>query len=200
MLSDHHERRPLLTDPEVLEALAHPVRLDLLTYLMAAGPATASTCARAVGDTPSNCSYHLRTLAGHGLVQAVDSPDDRRRRPWRATITGFSIDPQADPQSAHGRSNAAVLSASVALEQSLLRDYLAQRDQVPEAWREADNASSYTLNVTPAELLGLNQQIDALLRPLIAAHRSDPPPAAELVHVNVLAFPRTGDPWKRPRR
>jgi DNA-binding transcriptional ArsR family regulator len=199
VLSDHHERRPLLTDPQVLEALAHPVRLDLLTYLMAAGPATASTCARAVGDTPSNCSYHLRTLARHGLVEPVHS-DDGRQRPWRATITGFTIDPNADPNTPQGRSNAAVMSASLALEQGLLRDYLANRDRVSDAWREADNASSYTLHVTPSELSELNGRIDALVRPLIAAHRTDAPPSAELVHVNVFAFPRTGEPWKRRRR
>jgi DNA-binding transcriptional ArsR family regulator len=199
MLSDNLERRPLLTDPEVLEALAHPVRLDLLTYLMSAGPATASTCARAVADTPSNCSYHLRTLARHGLVEPVQS-DDRRQRPWRATITGFSIDPNVDPDTPQGRSNAAVLSASLALEQGLLRDYLANRDRVSDAWREVDNTSSYTLNITPDELSELNAKIDALLRPLIAAHRTEAPSSAELVHVNVFAFPRVGEPWKRPRR
>src|ERR1700728_4062631 len=127
MLSDRRERRPLLTDADVLEALAHPVRLDLLTYLMAAGPATASTCARAVGDTPSNCSYHLRTLGGHALAGRVHS-EDGRQRPWRATITGFTIEPNVDPNTPHGRGNAAVLSASLALEQRLLRDYLANRD------------------------------------------------------------------------
>lgn len=194
MLSDHPERRPLLTDPEVLEALAHPVRLDLLTYLMSAGPATASTCARAVGDTPSNCSYHLRTLARHGLVEPVES-DDRRQRPWRATITGFSIDPNVEPDTPHGRSNAAVLSASLALEQGLLRDYLAHRDHVSDDWREADSTSSYTLRITPAELGELTAAVDALLRPLIAAQRRDAPEGAELVHVNLFAFPRTGDPW-----
>jgi predicted transcriptional regulator len=199
VFSDHEDRRPLLTDPEVLEALAHPVRLDLLTYLMAAGPAPASTCARAVGDTPSNCSYHLRTLASHGLVESVPS-DDRRQRPWRATITGFSIDPNADPDTPQARSNAALLSASLALEQSRLRDYLANRDRVSDAWREADNTASYTIRVTPDELSELNAQIDALVRPLIAAHRADAPPSAELVHVNVFAFPRTGEPWKRLRR
>jgi DNA-binding transcriptional ArsR family regulator len=197
--SDRRERRPLVTDPDVLEALAHPVRLDLLTYLMSAGPATASTCARAVGDTPSNCSYHLRTLARHGLVETVEC-DDRRQRPWRATITGFSIDPNVDPDTPQARSNAALLSASLALEQGLLRDYLANRDRVSDSWREADNTSSYMLHVTPAELSELNARIDALLRPLIAAHRTQAPPAAELVHVNVFAFPRMGEPWKRPRR
>jgi DNA-binding transcriptional ArsR family regulator len=199
VLSDHHERRPLLTDADVLGALAHPVRLDLLTYLMSAGPATASTCARAVGDTPSNCSYHLRTLARHGLVEPVHS-DDGRQRPWRATITGFTIDPNVDPDTPQGRSNAAVLSASVALEQGLLRDYIANRAQVSDAWREADNASSYTVHVTPAELSELNGRIDALVRPLIAAHRADAQPSAELVHLNVFAFPRAGEPWKRRGR
>jgi DNA-binding transcriptional ArsR family regulator len=199
VLSDRHERRPLVTDPEVLEALAHPVRLDLLTYLMAAGPATASTCARAVGDTPSNCSYHLRTLARHDLVEPVPS-DDRRQRPWRAMITGFRIDPNVDPDTPQGRSNAAVLSASLALEQGLLRDYLANRDRVSDAWREADVASSYTVHVTPDELSELDARIDALVRPLLAVHRADASTDAELVHINVFAFPRTGEPWQHPRR
>jgi DNA-binding transcriptional ArsR family regulator len=199
MLSDRVDRRPLITDPDVLEALAHPVRLDLLTYLMAAGPATASVCARAVGDTPSNSSYHLRTLARHGLVEAVESAD-RRQRPWRATITGFEIDPNVDPDTAQGRSNAAILSASVALEQGLLRDYLANRDRASDAWRKADTTFSYTLRVAPDELRRVIAEIDALLRPLIAAGRENAPEDAELVHVNVFAFPRTGEPWQRRRR
>ena len=193
------ERRPVLTDPEVLEALAHPVRLDLLTYLMANGPASASTCARAVGDTPSNCSYHLRTLAGHGLVQRVESAD-RRQRPWRATITGFTLEPHADPATPSGRGTAAVMAASLALEQRLLRDYLSHRDSVPAAWREVDLASSYTLRISPDELRVLGEQLDALIRPLIAAGRQSAPADAELVEVDLYAFPRTEAPWRRADR
>lgn len=193
------ERRPVLTDPEVLEALAHPVRLDLLTYLMANGPASASTCARAVGDTPSNCSYHLRTLARHGLVERVESAD-RRQRPWRATITGFALEPHADPATPSGRGTAAVMAASLALEQRLLRDYLSHRDSVPAAWREVDLASSYTLRISPAELRVLGEQLDALIRPLIAAGRQSAPADAELVEVDLYAFPRTEAPWRRADR
>ncbi len=193
------ERRPMLTDPEVLEALAHPVRLDLLTYLMANGPASASTCARAVGDTPSNCSYHLRTLARHGLVERVESAD-RRQRPWRATITGFTLEPHADPATPSGRGTAAVMAASLALEQRLLRDYLSHRDSVPAAWREVDLASSYTLRISPAELRVLGDQLDALIRPLIAAGRQPAPADAELVEVDLYAFPRTEVPWRRADR
>ena len=73
--------RPRITDPEALEALAHPVRLDVLGFLMSQGPATASECARAVDDTPSNCSYHLRVLAKHGLVEPAPSDDGISVRP-----------------------------------------------------------------------------------------------------------------------
>src|SRR5689334_4194271 len=86
------EARKRITEPAALEALAHPVRLDLLNYLMSNGPATASTCARAVGDTPSNCSYHLRMLAKFGLVGEAPSADGRER-PWRALVTGLITNP-----------------------------------------------------------------------------------------------------------
>ena len=192
-------RRPLLTDPEVLDALAHPVRLDLLSYLMSEGPASASTCARAVGDTPSNCSYHLRTLARHGLVEPVPSAD-RRQRPWRATITGFTLDEDADRGTRAGRGAAAVMAASLALQQRLARDYLSHRDEAPAAWRDADLASNYTLRVTPDELKALGEQLDALIRPLIAAGREGAPEDAALVTLDLLAFPRLEAPWHRPGR
>jgi DNA-binding transcriptional ArsR family regulator len=192
-------RRPLLTDPEVLEALAHPVRLDLLTYLMAEGPASASTCARAVGDTPSNSSYHLRTLARYGLVEPVASTD-RRQRPWRATITGFALDEDADPVTAEGRGAAAVMAASLALQQRLAREYLSHRDAVPSAWRDADLASQYTLRVSPSELKALGEQLDALIRPLIAAGRERAPDDAALVNLDLFAFPRLETPWNAGHR
>jgi hypothetical protein len=186
------ESRPVLTDPDVLEALAHPVRLDLLTYLMSHGPATASVCARGVGDTPSNCSYHMRALARHGLVVQASSTDGRER-PWQATITGFTVNPEADPQSPEGRAGAAVLAASLALEQRRLRDYLSSRDQVAAAWRGADLWSSYTVRVTPAELHELGQRLDALIRPLIAATREAAPEGSELVSVGLYAYQRGGE-------
>ncbi len=191
------ETRPLLTDPDVLETLAHPVRLDVLTYLIADGPATASQCARAVGDTPSNCSYHVRMLARHGLVEPVASSDGRTR-PWRATITGFAIEPDPDPDTPGGRGAAAVMAASVASDQRRLRDYLEHRDEVSSSWREADVYSGYTLRITPRELERLATQLDALIRPLIAVLREDPPAGAELVTLGLSAFPHQEPRWRRP--
>lgn len=180
------EHRPNLTDPAVLDALAHPVRLDVLGYLMSTGPATASQCARAVGDTPSNCSYHLRVLAAHGLVEPDDSGDGRSR-PWRATITGFTID-GADPADAAGSTQ--MLAASVELDHHLIREYLRGLDSVPHEWREVDAHSSYGLALSPSELADVVQRLDDVLRPYIQATRVDAPTDAEHVHLTISAFPR----------
>jgi DNA-binding transcriptional ArsR family regulator len=180
--------RPVLVDAQVLDALAHPVRLDVLRYLMADGPATASVCARAVGDTPSNCSYHLRVLARHGLVRSEKSADGRER-PWRAAITGFSTD-DADPDGPQAETTAALLAASLQLDQRLSREYLADRRHVAAPWRDADAFASYTLRVSPDELGALVQQLDDLIRPFIATMRDDEPPGAEPVQMSLQAFPR----------
>jgi DNA-binding transcriptional ArsR family regulator len=179
------ERRPKLADPAVVDALAHPVRLDVLGYLMSAGPATASECARAVGDSPSNCSYHLRVLAAHGLVEPDDSGDGRSR-PWRTNLTGFTVDLDPDAGAT------AMLAASVELDHSLARKYLRNHDEVPERWRRVDSHASYGLALSPDELAEVVQRIDDVVRPYIQATRTDAPADAEHVHLSFTAFPRLG--------
>ncbi len=90
------------------------------------------------------------------------------------------------------------MAASVASDQRRLRDYLEHRDRVSAAWREADVYAGYTLRVTPEELQRLGAQLDALIRPLIAALREDAPAGAELVTVGLSAFPRQEPRWSRP--
>src|SRR4051794_7582771 len=87
--------RRTITDVRVLAALAHPVRLALLHYLLAAGPRTATECAQVVDASPSACSYHLRHLERFGLVErdepAPGEDVDGRTRRWRPVATGFSF-------------------------------------------------------------------------------------------------------------
>lgn len=191
------EARRTITEPEVLRTLAHPVRYELLNHLLAAGPATASQCARAVGDTPSNCSYHLRALAKAGLV-APDESGDARERPWRALVTGFSVPPDADPASPDGRPAALIAALSIQRDQRLVRGWLARRDRAPARWRDADHYGLYTLRLTPDELRVLGDQIDALVRPFIAATRDDAPAGAEAVHLGFHGFPLTADDEEAP--
>src|SRR5918994_7100067 len=93
MLRMPKESRKQITDIRVLAALAHPVRVELLDYLLSAGPSTATQCAEVAEATPSACSYHLRHMERHGLVERVPGShgSDGRERLWRAAATGFSF-------------------------------------------------------------------------------------------------------------
>src|ERR687898_3623570 len=86
------ERRLEVTDGAVLAALAHPLRVALLYQLNALGSRTASQCAQALGETPANCSYHLRQLAKAGLVVRKEATNGRER-PWRSVYTGPDLHP-----------------------------------------------------------------------------------------------------------
>ena len=182
------ENRRRLDDPEAIESLAHPVRLNLLGYLMSSGPATASECARAVGDTPSNSSYHLRVLARHGLVEPAGTGNGRER-PWRATVTGLDTHLDSpDPDLAASARD--MIAAALQLEYQLAREHLRTRDALEPGWREADAHMTYGLRVSADELRSLVTRIDALVRPYIAATRTDAPPGSAIAELSVLAFPR----------
>jgi DNA-binding transcriptional ArsR family regulator len=171
------EVRRTITQPAAIGALAHPVRLELMAYLMANGPATASRCARAVGDTPSNCSYHLRALAKVGLV-AADESADARERPWRALVTGFDVP-----------DDAMFAALTIQRDQRLVLEHLAGRERMPARWRDADRFGTYTLRLSPGELQDLGERIDALIRPYVASTRDDAPADAGLVHAGFHVFP-----------
>jgi len=179
-----------LTDPDAIAALTHAVRLNLLNHLMAAGPATASQCARAVGDTASNCSYHLRVLARYGWVTSEASADGRER-PWRALVTGISVDDRLldEPDSPGARSATALLALTVQQDQLRVRNALARLAELSPDWREASAHHTYTLRMTASELTDLVSRLDALIRPYMAPIRQDAPPGADLVDLGFHAFP-----------
>ena len=187
------EARVRLDNPDAIAALTHPVRWKLLNYLMSSGPATASQGARAVGDTPSNCSYHLRTLARYGWVEA-DRSADARERPWRALVTGFSLERSGDPDSPLDRNAAALLAMTIQQEQQEVLDAVARFPALERAWQDASEHSTYTLRMTAAELADLTRQLDALIRPYIAATRDEWPDGSALVHLGLHAFPQRPDP------
>jgi len=77
-------RSAQVTDPRVLRALAHPIRLALLGLLRREGPLTATRAGELLGEVPASCSFHLRQLARYGLVEEAGGGVGRQR-PWRAT-------------------------------------------------------------------------------------------------------------------
>ena len=178
-----------ITDVRTLAALAHPVRYALLDHLMAAGPATASQCADALGQSPSNCSWHLRHLARFGLVEAADSTDGRER-PWHAAATGWHFDARHAGDAAEATTRA-LAGAGLEQEDRLARTFLSAKPSFAPEWRDAAAFNQYGLRLTASELEDLTAAIDALVRPYIGLTREDVPDDAEPVHVSVRAFPRS---------
>jgi DNA-binding transcriptional ArsR family regulator len=188
------ERRLEVTDGAVLAALAHPLRVALLYQLNALGSRTASQCAQALGETPANCSYHLRQLAKAGLVVREEAANGRER-PWRSVYTGLDLHPpvdDADPEvmTAARATRASLASIEIEEHARLARQYLRLESRAPRAWREVAGVSSYSLRLTPEELAGLQRALDAAIRPYIGLTRPDPPEGAQPVHLDVKAFLR----------
>ena len=147
-----------LVDPKALRALAHPVRVAILEVLSARGPLTASELADVVGESPSNCSWHLRKLAEFELVEEAD-PVPGRRRPWRATDTTIAI--SADEASRVGREAARDVEAML-LQRALDRFLAASTAGESDDRREA-HFTREALWLTPEEARELRQSVDALL-------------------------------------
>ncbi|WP_307805075.1 winged helix-turn-helix domain-containing protein [Streptomyces sp. VRA16 Mangrove soil] len=60
----------------------HPVRIALLDLLAEVGTLTSTQAAARLGHSSGLCSFHLRQLARHGLIEEAPH-DGRRDRPWR---------------------------------------------------------------------------------------------------------------------
>jgi DNA-binding transcriptional ArsR family regulator len=173
---------------EALAALAVPARLAILNHLLAAGPQTASQCAPVVGETASNCSWHLRALAKVGLVEpAPAASGDGRARPWQAAAVGFELSEEL------GAAGDVALTAFAGVDadhaDAMYRRHLARRDLLPDAWRRASGANAYALRLTPDELEALEDRIDELVRPYVRTIRPDAPEDSEVVQVTLRAFP-----------
>jgi DNA-binding transcriptional ArsR family regulator len=187
------EDRREITDVRRLAALAHPLRTALLSHLLAVGPRTASECAAAVDASPSNCSWHLRQLEKHGFVERAGEAADGRERPWRAAATGFRLGPTEDTPAIR---SALQTLATVQLDEEfrLVRSYLRHEDELAEPWRHSAEFNTYGLLVDPAELAELAGRLDAVIRPYLAATRTEAPATARPVHVFLSAFLRPDAP------
>ena len=173
-----------LTDPRAMRAMAHPVRLALMEALNDAGTLTATEAAERVGESPSNCSFHLRQLAKYGFVEEADGGTGRQR-PWKTVHTGMRFsDVHEDPETAR----AAGVLAQVVHERWIERARvgLSQRHLLPEEWRRVTGSDQMTLYVTPEEMVEINEEILQILfryRDRIEDHSKRPEGSRAVEHV-----------------
>lgn len=162
-----------VTDEQTLAALAHPLRSRLVALLRADGPATASGLAARVGESSGVTSYHLRKLAEVGLVEEDVERGNRRERWWRSAYQVTSWSP------ADFLGNPAAYQASVSWRREmyrwqwrLLEQWLAEESEWDKAWADAAGHSDSLLELTPASLKAMSEEIWAVVQ----RYREAPPP------------------------
>lgn len=182
--------RTRISDPTVMRALAHPARLALLEYLsLAEDGATATECAQVVGLSPSATSYHLRALARVGMIREGPGRGDNRERVWQVSTRHFEIHGERDANPDEVAAEQAMIAAYLARQDDKVRRFMASMRDEPPEWFDAGHITDQTLAVTAAELAELLSAIHALVEPLQRLNRTDPPPTARPVSLQLRAFP-----------
>ncbi len=182
-------------DAQGIRALAHPVRLAILTRLQAAGPSTATALAPQVGASPSVTSWHLRHLAKHGLVRDSSVEGSGRERWWEAAARGFRFTATDDAGLEAQRALSAVLRQ---VEGDLPARWESEVEpHLEPSWRRAAGRSNTTVLVTLDELAAVEEAIEALLAPYVL--RKDAPPdqipaQARAVRILRHVLPGSGGP------
>ena len=139
----------------------HAVREGLLELLTEGGTLTSTEAAARLGYSSGLCSFHLRQLARHGLIEEAPHSGGRVR-PWRLRRTepeagaGAGPGPEALPAEGFGE-------LARGLEDESYQRWLDLRDRAPEQWQGRDEAFSAVVYLTPEELNGVAEAVRQVL-------------------------------------
>jgi hypothetical protein len=189
-----------LTDPVVLRALAHPLRIKLLGFIGISGTLTATQAAAGLSVTPAAASYHLRILARYGFIEDAGGAS-WRERPWRLTDSGVSFDWDDNADDPANRALTRVIYAEWF---EHLQRYQARQELYPADVRQASGGTEFVLFASPREVNQVWQRIREILEPF--RHRIDPAhrpagvvPMEALVFIHPLLPPgETGETGPAP--
>jgi hypothetical protein len=182
-----------ITDPTVMRALAHPVRMALIELFGVHPTLTATQASEALGESPANCAFHLRTLAKYGFVEEAGGGRGRER-PWRASTQSLRIRLRSADLDSEQAQVAAGALEQVWLERwfARIRDVFTHRRWSPE-WEEAAGSSQTLTFLTPDELRAVRDEISEIVGRHLDERRRDPsqrPAGALPVEIVTFAYPR----------
>jgi Helix-turn-helix domain len=150
-----------LTDAKVMRALAHPLRMALLELFSVRQTLTATQASEALGESPANCAFHLRTLAKYGFVREAGGGRGRER-PWTLASRSVTLTTnQPDPQAALAAGELGRLWLERWMERA--RRTYGFRNEVP-GWDGASGWSTSYVFLTPDETIRLRGDISRLLK------------------------------------
>lgn len=182
------------TDPAVMRALAHPLRIDILDLIDDLREATASEIAARTGQTVANCSFHLRVLASAGLIERAEPRG--REKPWRSVHGRRDLRPAPDDPASVDQSTT-LASVYVQREAARILRFLAEAPGVLQngsgagEWLDAITVNTSRFWATAEEMAQLAQDIQQLTDRFAGRH-DDPskrPEGARPGHFFAVANP-----------
>jgi predicted ArsR family transcriptional regulator len=190
-MSSEPEPEPFrLTDPQAMRAIAHPVRMALLELFAVHDKLTATQASEALGESPANCAFHLRTLAKYGFVTEAGGGRGRER-PWKPTSTSIRLQSSSlEGEQAHLAADAL---GQVFIDRLLgrIRSAFAAKAW-PAEWESAVQSSQALVFLTPRELEEASDELLAIINRYVG-RRENPqarPAGALPVEFGVFAYPR----------
>lgn len=150
------------TDPAVMRALAHPLRIEIMEILDEVTEATASEIAAKLDQSVANCSFHLRILAGGRFIERAEPRG--REKPWRSIHKSRDMRPDRDDPTGIAESTelgALYVQREAARVIKFLREapaYMKDRTWVP-----AVTVNTSTFWATPEEMAELAEDIKELV-------------------------------------
>lgn len=153
------QRTLTISDPVRIRALSHPLRLRLLEVL-GEGPATATDCAQATGASVASCSFHLRSLAKYGYIEAAERRG--KEKPWRLAHNRRDILPEEEIP---GSILAVAEISKMLLERRVenIGAWIEAMPGEPAEWNRASTTTHSSLWATAGEVAELARGIHALL-------------------------------------
>lgn len=155
---------------------------------MMIAPATATQLAERVGESPANCSWHLRQLARYGFVEEAGGGVGRER-PWRP-VPGVRTWGRDDGDAQLNIAGDAAADLILDREVAALREWERRRRDEDQRWRAAAFVNHSLTWLTVDELAELHGQINELLSRHV--ERLDPdqrPPDARPVRLTAWGVP-----------
>ncbi|MFG1666874.1 winged helix-turn-helix domain-containing protein [Streptomyces sp. Y7] len=190
---ENTEPKPSPHDPRALMALAHPLRIRLITALRENGPATATQLAAHLGETSGTTSYHLRQLAEHGFIKENAERGTGRDRFWEATNKGVRADNIEDfvhhPDRAVRGALGLHIHEAAHNHAKELSTWLHSMSDMPAEWNGSWDISNFTLKLSPEDA----RELEGEIHDLIESYRekeADKPSDDLALRLHIHAFPR----------
>ena len=162
-----------------LRALAHPLRLQMLSLLTGA-PMSAAELGRELGSSQALASYHLRRLSDAGLVELAEERSRRGGRERRYRVAPVDLDRR--PPVPDDEGHALMLEAMI----EQLRRRGAQRAPSPDL---PDLTVDAELWVEPGDWARIRDAVAEAMVRLHDAARPSRQPGTVRVGVTALLFP-----------